>query len=114
MMRSGRIRMSQRVKRLSALFASLLLWSSPAWANRDENEAAVDKWIVDTTEYVKNKCGAFSPQVTLIKTGIDYEKDPSTGTPTTVDRVTAPLYAIAEICEKGTAATGGMLRKLKP
>jgi hypothetical protein len=76
-----------------------------------ENQAYIQKSVNDTIEYLDAKCSGFKLQLDFVETNIDYSQNPTTGTPTTTDRVTAPLYGIAQICEKGDVAANSLKRK---
>ncbi len=79
--------------------------------NSAENQAYIQKYVNETVEYLDAKCSGFKLQLDFVETGIDYNQNPTTGTPTTTDRVTAPLYGIAQICERGDVPTNSLKRK---
>jgi hypothetical protein len=76
-----------------------------------ENQAYIQKSVNETVEYLDAKCSGFKLQLDFVETGIDYSQNPTLGTPTTTDRVTAPLYGIAQICERGDVAANSLKRK---
>jgi hypothetical protein len=76
-----------------------------------ENQAYVQKFANETVAYLDAKCSGFKLQLDFVETGIDYSQNPTLGTPTTTDRVTAPLYGIAQICERGDVPTNSLKRK---
>jgi hypothetical protein len=106
---------------MKKLFFSSLIWVTIATlftgaANAQstdsaENQAFMQKSVNETVEYLDAKCSGFKLQLDFVETGIDYSQNPTLGTPTTTDRVTAPLYGIAQICERGDVAANNLKRK---
>jgi hypothetical protein len=76
-----------------------------------ENQAYIQKYVNETVEYLDAKCSGFKLQLNFVETGIDFSQNPTTGSPTTTDRVTAPLYGIAQVCERGDVPTNSLKRK---
>jgi hypothetical protein len=106
---------------MKKLFLGSLVWVTtatlfPSFANSQstdsaENQAYIQKFVNETVEYLDAKCSGFKLQLDFVETGIDYSQNPTLGTPTTTDRVTAPLYGIAQICERGDVAANSLKRK---
>lgn len=91
-----------------------LALSTNAFAQSDnpaDNKQHVQKWITDVSDYIDAKCGDFRPAISFGDTGIDYSKNPTLGTPTTIDRITAPLYGITGVCEMGDAPSNALKKK---
>jgi hypothetical protein len=94
--------------------ATMLAASANVFAQSDnpaENKAFVQKWIADMTDYIDAKCSDFKPAIAFNDAGIDYAQNPSLGTPTAIDRITAPLSGIATVCEMGDAPANALKKK---
>jgi hypothetical protein len=79
--------------------------------NPAENKEYIAKWVKDMGEYIDAKCSGFKPSIDFNDAGVDYATNPSNGTPATVDRITAPFYGIAHVCEMGDAPTNALKGK---
>ncbi|MGL5001917.1 MAG: hypothetical protein ACRDAM_03150 [Casimicrobium sp.] len=103
-----------RVSTLALALCGALSLSTNALAQSDnpaDNKQHVQKWLSDTSDYIDAKCGDFRPAINFDDTGIDYSKNPTLGTPTTIDRITAPLYGITGVCEMGDAPSNAIKKK---
>jgi hypothetical protein len=104
------------LRKLSHLVActTALACAPHAFAQSDnpaDNKQHVQKWITELSDYIDAKCGDFRPAISFDDTGIDYSKNPTLGTPTTIDRITAPLYGISGVCEMGDAPSNAVKKK---
>ncbi len=87
---------------------------SNAYATSDnpaDNKVFVQKWMTDLEGYIDAKCGDFKPVLRFDDSGVDYAKNLSLGTPTMIDRITAPLYGITDTCEMGDAPANALKKK---
>jgi hypothetical protein len=93
------------------LGAVALAFTTHAFAHSDnpaDNKQYVQKWVTEMGDYIDAKCGDFRPAISFDDSGIDYSKNPSLGTPATIDRILAPLYGIAHVCEQGDAPSAAI------
>jgi hypothetical protein len=96
-------------------YLKLILFSLAATAFADnsfaqsndpaENRKYMAEAVKELADYLDIKCGDYKVTVKFDDTGFDYNSNPTSGTPTNADRVTAGLYAIASVCESGEAGS---------
>jgi hypothetical protein len=81
--------------------------------NPAENRTYIAEAINELAGYLSDKCGNFPVVVKLNDVGFDYNSNPTKGTPSTADRVTAGLLAVIAVCEAGEAESAAIKAKFK-